>query len=403
MFIPAAVVLVAALWFLVPRHAANPHSDYTKGEDLIDHYYKPHAIEDSVVLFRKTLDADPRFALAWANLCRAYYLQYRNRSDPALIQNAQDACAKALAIDHDLPLPHVTLGRIYTSTGKTDLAAQELKVGLSLDSRNAEGWAALAELYDKQGRTTDIEPTLRKAEDLAPTDWRFPNQLGTWYLQQGRLADATNQYEQAAKLSPDNARVWNNVGIAARRQNKFAEAETALRKAIDLDPSDIYLSSLGNLLYQKGNYAGAAELFRKSVELNGTNYLAWANLASAYDRVGEKDKAHDAYLKAIALGEKLLDTSTKNADLLSRLGSYYATVNMPDKSIPLLRQATALAPDNPTVLWRAAEGYELLHNRDEALRWIARALQQKYPLEDVKRAPDMAGLIADPRFATVIP
>ena len=74
---------------------------------------------------------------------------------------------------------------------------------------------------------------------------------------------------------------------------------------------------------------------------------------------------------------------------------------MPEKSLPLLRQAAALEPDNPQVLFRAGEGYEFLHHREEALHWIGMALGKKYSLETLKRNPEMAALIADRRFAAI--
>jgi serine/threonine-protein kinase len=232
-------------------------------------------------------------------------------------------------------------------------------------------------------------------------DYRWPNQLGTYSLTLGKFAEAGRQYEQAAELTPDNARVWNNVGIANRRQNKFAEAEAAYRKAIALNPAFIYMANLGNVLWEEGNYSGAVEFYQKSVELNPTYYRAQAGLAAARDRIGEKAKAREFYLKAISLAEEIRQNSPKDVTVLSLLGAYYATVHMPEKSLPLLRQAVTLAPEDPQVLFQVAESYELMNNRVEALRWIGRALAQKYSLEALKRDPEMAGLIADPRFATI--
>jgi len=405
MAVPIAAALAWIVW-LAPGsrqllRGSNPHLDYIKGQNLLDHYYQPHSMENAIQLFERTIGEDPRFALAYASLCRAYVLEYHDREDPSLVQKAQDACGKALALDRELPAPHITLGMLYTQTGKTDLAAQELRLGLGLDSKNAEAWAALAELYARQGRNQDIEPTLQKAADLAPMDWRWPNQLGTYDLTQGKLPEAATQYEKAAALTPDNARVWNNIGIVNRRQNRLAEAEAAYRKAVALDSGGIYLSNLGLVLELEGNYQGAAELYRKSADLNPADYLVRANLASVYERLGDASKARAAYLEAISLAEKLREKSPNDATLLSHLGSYYATVQMPEKSEPLLRQAAALAPEDPQVLYRVAEGYELMHRRDEALRWIARALARKYSLEALRKAPEMAGLIADPRFATI--
>jgi tetratricopeptide (TPR) repeat protein len=411
MLLPAIAIVGLLAWFAFagprpqrqsPIGNVSAHTDYLKAQDYLDHYYKPGNMDRAIELFHATITRDPRFALAYAGLCRAWYLQYRDRQNPALIESAQDACGKAIALESDLASAHVTLGMLYTRTSRNDLAAQEIQSALALDSRSAEAYAALAELYDRQGRAKDVEPNFRKAVDLAPSDWQWPNQLGRFYLANGRFADAERAFREGARLTPDNPREWNNLGIVYRRQSKFAEAKTAFHKAIDLEPADNYLSNLGNLLVQEGSYTEAAQLYQKSAAINPSNYLAYANLASVYNRMpGQQEKVREMYLKAIEVAERLRSQSPKDPTLLSSLGSYYATVHMEEKSLPLLRQAAALDPDDPQVLYRVAEGYELLHHRAEALSWIGKALEHKFPLEVLRRNPEMAGLISDPHFVNI--
>lgn len=408
---PVLVAIAIAGWFtplrsrLMPKSAGpapGAHADYLRAQDLLDHYYQPKSLDQAIPLFEQTIAEDPRFALAYTGLCRAYLQQFRDLDDPALIQKSQDACTKAISIDRDLAPAHVTLGQLYTQTSHPDLASQELQEAMKLDNKSAEAWAAMADLYNRQGRSADALQALQKATDLAPADWRWLNQLGAYQLNDGKFAEAARAFEQAAKLTPDNPRVWSNLGIANRRMGRFADAETALKRALDLDPQSRYLLNLGLIYEQQGKDREAAALYERATELNPSSYLAFANLASVYDRIpDDKPKARDAYLKAISLAEELRKSNPKDASLLAQLGSYYATVGMGEKSVPLLRQAAALAPDDPQVLYRAAEGYELLKNRDEALRWIRQALAHGFSADTLRRNPEMRGLLADPRFATI--
>jgi serine/threonine protein kinase/Flp pilus assembly protein TadD len=381
---------------------AGAHADYLNAQDLLDHYYKPRNIENAIPLFQKTISEDPRFALAHAGLGRAYFLQYRDTHNSALIEKSQAACAQALAIDRDLAFVHVTLGMLYTETSRNDLAAQELQEALRLDARNAEAYGALAELYNKQGRKADVIPNYLKASELGPGDWRWPNQLGYYYLTVGNMPSAIAQFEQAVKATPANARAYTNLGIGYARQDRLPEARAAYEKAIELDPTFNRFTNLGTVLSREGKYAEAVETYLRSIDLNPSNYLAWANLASVYDRVPNGgDKARDAYVKAIALAEDVRSSRPKDTTVVSLLGVYYARLGMSEKSVPLMRQAAALAPDDPSVLYRLAEGYELLHHREEALRWIGRALAAGFSLETVKRNPELSDLTADPKFRTL--
>jgi hypothetical protein len=45
-----------------------------------------------------------------------------------------------------------------------------------------------------------------------------------------------------------------------------------------------------------------------------------------------------------------------------------------------------------------ADAYEVLGDRQSALRNVEKALQKGYPLEDLKSDPDQQALLQDPKF-----
>jgi len=409
--LPAAVAMLGLIAFftpvrnLLPMRAALPiassgaREDYLKAQDLLEHYYVPHNIEKSVALFQKAVAEEPNFALAYAGLGRAYWFQYRDTRNSGSIEPAKNACNRALELDRDAASAHVTLSMIYTDAGRNDLAAEELKEAMRLDARSADAYSALADLYQKEGRDADVEPAIQKAIDLAPGQWRYLNQLGNYYLSAGKFPAAAEQFQQAVKLNPDNSRAFNNLGISYLRQSKFAEAQTAFERAIQIEPDYSRYSNLGIVFEQQGKFPEAASMYQKAIDMNPSDYLAWGNLGSVYELTeGGKEKARQAYNKAIALAEEFRKRSPRDARVLANLGSYYASVTMPEKGFPLLRQAVALAPKDPQVVFRMAEANEILHRREEALRWIGQALDLGYSLEAIEREPQLAGLRSDPHF-----
>jgi tetratricopeptide (TPR) repeat protein len=387
------------------QKASGAHADYFKAQDLLEHYYQPHNLEDSISIFQKEIQKEPRFAPAWAGLGRACWRHYLDTRDTQYIAQARDACGKALELGRDLTAVHVTLGMIYTDTGRNDLAAHELDEAQSLDATNPEVYAAQADLYRKQGRTKDIEAALQKAIDLDPKDWRWPNQLGIYYMYYSvpvRLNEAVLQFQKAIALTPDNARAYNNLGGAYVNQERFADARGAYLKAIQFEPESSRYSNLGAVLQIEGDYANAAAMFRRSLELNPSNYSAAGNLASALRWTpGKEEEAQQAYRKAILLAEKFRADRPKDALVLARMGSYYASTGDTVRSLPLLRQAVALEPNNAQVLYEAGEGYELLHRREDALRFLKMAVEAGYSLEYIRREPELAALRADPRFSAI--
>jgi serine/threonine-protein kinase len=289
---------------------------------------------------------------------------------------------------------------IYTNTGRLDLAAQELNQALALNSEDSEAYAAMADLLRKQGRTAEVEPALQKAIDFDSSDWRWRNKLGAFYLSVGKLDAALREFNETVKLTPDNARAYNNLGVAYLRHEQFAEARTAFEAAVRLESYESHFSNLGAVLQLQGDYQGAAAMYRKAIDLNPSDYLGWGNLASVYSwNSADRARAPETYLKAIELAEKTRRDRPNDALLLAQLGSYYAAIRKPDLSLPLLRSAIALAPDDPTVVYFTGEAYELLGRREDALTYVRKAIALGYSLEYIRRNPELAGLRSDRRLS----
>jgi tetratricopeptide (TPR) repeat protein len=412
MLAPIAVAAAALLLIFWPGRVgpsraagrgplAGQQEDYRRAHDLLAHYYRPQALETAIPLLEKIVAQDARFAPAFADLGRANFLQFTQQRETRYIEPARESSLRALALAPDLASAHVTLGFLYAFTDQNDLASHELEEALRLDKFNAAAYGALAELQTRQGRTELVEATLQKAVSLAPDDWLLTMQLGAHYLDNGKWAMAGEQFRHAVDLVPDNPRAYNNLGLVYRGLGRLDDSAAAFQKAIDLEPTFIHFRNLGMVLAEAGKYPEAAQALGRSIEMRPNQYRAWGILASVYaNQHADAAKVRDTYLKAIALAADLLKETPKDEYLLADVGGYYAAVGKEKESLPLLAQAAALAPDIPEVLYQVAVGYETLHRRDEALRWLAIARAGGYPPEAIARNPLLAALRADPRYGS---
>ncbi len=407
--IAGALLAVAFVRWAAPTRgdASTPAGDeqarYRRAHALLAHYYRPQALETAIPLLQTIAGEDPQFAPAFADLGRANFLQFAQQRDTKYLEPARDASLRALAIAPDLASAHVTLGFLYAYTDQNDLASHELETALRLDKFNAAAYGALAELQTREGRTELVEATLQKAVSLAPDDWLLNMQLGAHYLDGGKWSEACNQFRHTVELVPDNPRAHNNLGLAYRGQGKLDDAAAEFQKAIDLEPTFIHYRNLGMVLADAGRYPEAKRALGRSIELRPNQYRAWGLLAAVYANDGaDAATIRDTYLKAIALATDLLKQTPRDDYLLADVGSYYAAVGQEKQSLPLLAQAAALAPDNPEVLYQVAVGYEMLHHRDEALRWLAKGRSSGYPSATIARNPLLAALRADPRYASTV-
>ena len=376
--------------------------DYEKAHDLVEHYYRPQALETAIPLLEKAVQKDLRFAPAFVDLGRANLLLLEQLRDTKYIEPARQASLHALNLNSGLASAHVTLGVLYTRMAKYDLAAQELDEALKLDKYNAAGIAALGGLFDSQGRNDEAEGSLQKAVTLAPNDWRIISSLAEHYLDAGKFAQAGEQYQKAVDLVPDNPRAHNNQGLVYGQQGRLAEGKAAFEKALALEPTFIRFRNLGEVLLEKGDYAEAKRMFERAISLKPDNYRAWGFLATVY-RIegGQGAKAEETYRRAISLADELKN-QTPGPYLIADVAGYYAALGMDRQSVPLLRQAAALAPDMPAVLYEVATGYEMLHKRDEALLWIDRAVASGFSIHHLEAIAQLSALRADPRYRAIV-
>jgi eukaryotic-like serine/threonine-protein kinase len=287
--------------------------------------------------------------------------------------------------------------------GQTPLAMQLAHKALDLDPRSPEAYGALADVYEAEGKASDAMAALQKAMDLAPEDWRWPVRLGIDEFSAGNLKEAIAQLQRGVDLAPDNAVAYYDLGIANMQSDQREVAREDFERSLSIEPDADTYSALGTVLQLDGKYDEAEKMDKKSIELNPANYVAWGNLGSAYQWSGNRhEEAERAFRKAIELGEAARAKSSKDPELLATLGYNYAAISNASQSLILIRQAVALAPENPSVQYRAGDAYETLGRRGDAIPLIAAALGQGYSANEFQRNPLLAALRGDPAFTAAV-
>ena len=79
-------------------------------------------------------------------------------------------------------------------------------------------------------------------------------------------------------------------------------ADSVVAEADALVPN-IYMQQ-GNVLIKAKDYEGAIAAYTNTLALNPTNGKAYINMAAAYDKLGQTDKAEETYLLAAANGQE---------------------------------------------------------------------------------------------------
>ena len=381
--------------------APDAYAFYLQGLGFLRRYDKPGNLDNAITLFEQAIEEDSLYALAHTGLCQAFWQHYQSTKALAWVDRALQSCDRAVALDDRLAPVHVTLGRIYRERGQPRRAEAELQRALALEPNNTDVYRWLGWVYQIEDKPDLAEKAYQQAIALKPDYWLNYNYLGSFYFYDGRLDDAGRLYEQIIRLTPDNYIGYNNLGIQRLDTGQEEEARQLLERSLALKPNDFAYKNLGRLQYRNGQYAEAARLYEKAYQLKENDDLIWRLLGDAYHWAGDSAKAHAAWQRYIERAEQSLAVNPNDAELLGRLAATYAALGDHSQSQTYIGLLFALpTPDNYTFHF-VGRAYEILGQRDLALRYLTRALDDGIPLVRIEGDPWLAGLRQDPRYQAI--
>lgn len=139
-------------------------------------------------------------------------------------------------------------------------------------------FAILAAALDR-----DLEGALTLGEEGLkhhPSHGALLVNLGAVYERRGDVGRAESLYRQARGAAPTLPQAHKNLGDLLYRRGHYEEAREVYQRAIELDPKlgdDAYLK-LGNIWYKELMREKAVELWRRALELNPENEVVRTNL-----------------------------------------------------------------------------------------------------------------------------
>jgi adenylate cyclase len=239
----AATDAVAAA---VKGRATEPeaHRLYLQARYFFDRGTREGAAK-AIEYLRQALALEPAFALAWAELGRAYAMEAIVGWAPVAegFARARDAVKHALALEPELPEGHSTMG-----------------------------WIQMIHDWDWRG----AEASCRRALELAPGNAVVLGRAATLALCLGRLDEAIALERRALEQDPLSARAYYHLGGALDRTGRLAEAEAAFRKALELAPQIAATRATLSLhlLAQGRGEEALAEALREAEEALGLPAIA---------------------------------------------------------------------------------------------------------------------------------
>ncbi|MDR2592441.1 MAG: tetratricopeptide repeat protein [Chitinispirillales bacterium] len=263
------------------------------------------------------------------------------------------------------------LADAYVESKDNPKAIASLEKAISVNSKNLEAYARLAELYEKNGQSDKAKKIYEQMVALSPNDPKVFVTLGNYSLKSKKWKEAVELFEKANKLK-ETADAFEGIAVAyysAGDMNKAAM--DAARSAITLNPDALEARAVvTRVLMSDKNYKAAqehAEFLSKKAP-NNIEYLRM--LAECCDKNGAKAILAVVDKQIVAIDRK---------DVVSRLRLAAAAESKNDfkTAMSMYTDVTTLDPKNPQAHRRLAAIFAAQNQNLEAVASIREYLKLK--------------------------
>ena len=298
------------------RYTSNPeaYEYYVKGrtslEGITTSIGDRQAIDAAIVYFKKAIELDPKYALAYARLGYAYVwlANFNDPDNPVWIGLAQQALTQAESLDPQLAETHSARFDYYFSKyGGWDLAqaAREARQAVALDP--SVGHLELGTIYDHLGLDEAIGlREFQRAVEIDPTNT----------FAQARLVESFKLYGKFNESNELSRRYFGqSYAPALVGMGQFDEAASLLEASVKENAGDLvnrsYLALVLALQGKHQNAEAAIPAILQQARNNRAYHHITYNIACVYALEGKTDEAVK-WLRTTA------DTGMPNYPLVAR-------------------------------------------------------------------------------------
>jgi hypothetical protein len=303
-FLAASIVFDAlgAHGMTYMQDPANPYQVTSGKTDFVDYLQYPRDTlrlksgdcDDLVILYSASLESlgiPTRFVEVPGHLFMMF-------SIGSVAELGEDTMENMFVIHEDhvwVPMEMTLLGKPFMDAWTTGSQKYYDWAGRDLETMSLRtAWAKYkpANLPIDQWRP---DPLAR-----AVIDQKYNNEFTE--LRRMRVNISSRKWLAAVNANPSDVHAYIQLGIVFAQNAEPEEALRAFNKALEVEPGNAaLLNNVGNVHYLKGEYAQAAEFYRKSTEADDDDYLSWINLTRALVQQGALPEAKVAFQRAVDL------------------------------------------------------------------------------------------------------
>jgi TolB-like protein/tetratricopeptide (TPR) repeat protein len=331
-----------------PPTTSNAAFDlYMRGHNLLEEV-SPSTASAAIDYFKRAIQEDPRFALAYSSAADAYIamMNYNYAPHPVMAQYARTYAWRGVELDRNLAEAHAVLGAIRQMDWDWKGAEESYRRALALKPSLARARRWHAGLILQFGLFDEALAEARAALDLDPYDRSAPPAIGLYLFLAGKLREAANMLEQALATKDmlgtrgnlGQVYAWlGHTGSAAEAHTHFqgalqqAEEIERVERATSPGGRTSFADQLYALTYSLMGDAGSAQPFLERLERDmsagGTSPVTIAWVLAIQER---RDEACDLLDRAASWRDRRL--------LYSKIIPFLANLHGYPRFESLLRQ-----------------------------------------------------------------
>jgi serine/threonine protein kinase/Tfp pilus assembly protein PilF len=316
----ATVVLAAMLVsaYALFSNASRKMNDNPSNSVAYDNYLRAKVLmtsenrednESAMKLLERAVATDPRFALAWTELARTYYIRafyYEPEESKELNLKAQFANEKALSIDPNLAEAYFVRGLLLWTHANRFPHAQAI---------------------ESYKRALLLDPKLDEAH----------HQLGLVYFHVGLLDKGWTEIDKAVAINPSNTLARFRFGVIYLYRGQYEEALSFFKSTpLEKNPS-LWAFQTATALFQLGRNDEALSLLDKYLHdyPKDEGGVGASVRAMIFAKTGKPREAESEIAHAIATGKDFghFHHTAYN------IASAYALLNKPEQAVQWLQTA----------------------------------------------------------------
>lgn len=331
---------------LNPTDSLDAYAFYLQGYYYFSRSWDEQDVRFAINMYKKAIEIDSSFSLAYAWLSRAnsvMYWEYYDRSEYRLAL-ARETALKSLRFNRNLPEGHLALGIYFYSILEFDKALFEFREAEKYQPDNSELLTAIAGVKRRQGEFDKALEFYLKALKFDPLSHLKMFDVALTLSMLRRYSDAERYLDNISSIAPDWPlpyiyKAWLYIFWTGDR-HKAGETLAKARGVADLSESEYYEYYWWLLRVVSDNYADVLKKINPVPD--STSY--YLHKARLFRLLGDSDMATAYYDSAKTMLETIITRNPADPMYLSRLGLACAGLGLKKQAIDDGENAVNILP-----------------------------------------------------------